>query len=241
MKKIIKKPLAFHEVYYLGNVPTHVEKLRAQGHATMERYDWHLAVTDVTEIRTSPTPPWSLVGLNLEEEGLEIGHKKEFFAIVDFERKGYEKYRDEQINVLKNLGLPYVAFEERMPMAEIRDYYKKASLSVGSCPETFGVPIAECLACGTEVFTPSSSWPMSWRLDEDPKPNSEGKLPDCFVTYETSEKLEKLLMLFYKSWDANQKPRQVQETFLKHYPHFYHGNQKGVEEFLRRVSENNFN
>lgn len=235
LKKLLKKPIAFHEVYYLGNVPTHVNKLKSQGHPTMERYDWHLAVTDVTEIRTSPNPPWSLVGLNLEGEGLDVGHKKEFFAIVDFERKGYEKYRDEQIKALDNIGLPYVAFEERMPMDEIRDYYKRASLIFLSFPETFGVPIAECLACGTAVFTPSSSWPMSWRLDEDPKPNSIGNLPDCFIEYENLEKLEMLLLEFHQNWDKEKVPKCIRGLFLETYPHFFYGNFNGVKEFLKIV------
>lgn len=235
LKGILKKPLAFHEVYYLGNVPTHIERLKRQGHPTMERYDWHLAVTDTTEVRSLPKPPWSVVGLNLEGEGLELGHKKDFFAIVDFERKGYEKFRDDQIRVLDTLGLPYVAFEKRMTMPEIRDYYKRASLIFLSFPETFGVPIAECLACGTAVFTPSSSWPMSWRLDEKPQPNSEGKLPNCFVEYETSIKLEKYLLEFYHNWDKEKTPEKIREIFLNTYPHFFYGNLDGVKAFIKTI------
>lgn len=239
LKRQFKKPIAFHEVYYLGNVPTHVKRLKLQGHPTMERYDWHLAVTDITEIKSSPRPPWSLVGLNLEGEGLEIGHKSDFFAIVDFERKGYEKYRDDQIKVLEKLRLPYVAFEERMSMSEIRDYYKKASLIFLSFPETFGVPIAECLACGTAIFTPSSSWPMSWRLDANPEPNSIGKLPNCFVEYKTPDGLQKLLKKFYEDWDMVKKPKEIQDTFFKTYPHFYSGNLEGVHEFVKVLNKIN--
>lgn len=233
LKKILKKPIAFHEVYYLGNVPSHVKRLKKQGHPTIERYDWHLAVTDVTEIKSSPQPPWSLVGLNLETEALEIGHKKDFFAIVDFERRGYEKYRDAQISVLDKLELPYIAFEKRMTMVEIRAYYKRASLIFLSFPETFGVPIAECLACGTAVFTPYSSWPMSWRLNQNPQPNSIGNLPDCFVVYETPEKLESLLLEFYNNWDLEKTPKNIRDIFLEIYPHFFYGNLEGVKEFLK--------
>lgn len=236
LKKILRKPIAFHEVYYLDNVPSHVKKLRKYGHPTIERYDWHLAVTDVTEVKSAPKPPWSLVGLNLENEGLEIGHKKEFFAIVDFERRGFEEFRNEQIRVLDKLGLPYVAFENRMSMTEIRDYYKRASLIFLSFPETFGVPIAECLACGTAVFTPSSSWPMSWRLDENPKPNSIGELPNCFIEYENAEKLEICLLEFYRNWNMEKTPRKIQEVFLETYPHFFYGRLEGVNEFLKELT-----
>ena len=203
----------------------------------MERYDWHLAVTDTTEVRSLPKPPWSVVGLNLEGEGLGLGHKKDFFAIVDFERKGYEKFRDDQIRVLDKLGLPYVAFEKRMTMPEIRDYYKRASLIFLSFPETFGVPIAECLACGTAVFTPSSSWPMSWRLDENPKPNSEGLLPECFIEYIDSVNLEKELMSFYKAWDIKKTPKIINDIFLKTYPHFFYGNLDGVKTYLKTIKK----
>jgi hypothetical protein len=58
LKKITNKPVLYYEVYYLGNAPTQVEKLINECNPTIERYDHHLSVANVTEIKDK-SGPWS--------------------------------------------------------------------------------------------------------------------------------------------------------------------------------------
>src|SRR5690606_17889532 len=52
LKRITKKPVLFYEVYYLGNAPSIVNILKANKDALADRYDAHLFVSPVTEIRS---------------------------------------------------------------------------------------------------------------------------------------------------------------------------------------------
>jgi hypothetical protein len=144
LKKMFQVPIVFHEVYYLGNAPSQIEKLKESGDFGINRYDWHLAVSQITETYTQEKPPWSAVGLNLEETDLDIPANKKLQAIVDFPQPGYEEERKRIIDALKNTGFPYIELTERISMAEIREIYKNSAIFFLSFPEAFGVPIAEC-------------------------------------------------------------------------------------------------
>lgn len=240
LKKIISpKPVMLYEVYFLGNTPYQINKLRAQGNPTIERYHWHLAITEVTEIHTSPKPPWSCIGLDLKSMGLKPQIKDDFFAIVDFEQAGYEAERQLQIKALNYLDIKYISFEERMPMEEIRDYYKRASLIFVQFPEAFGVPIAECLAFGTAVFTPNIEWVMSWRLKGD-KENVDLKLADCFFIYKNLEMLISQLSEFKINYHSFNSPKFIFNSFVSHYPHIYYGSDLALQEVVKRIKNQNF-
>ena len=235
-KKAPGIPIILYEVYYLGNAPSQIERLKAQNNPTIERYDWHLAVTEITEIRGKPTPPWSCVGLNLEQTGLRPLPKKECFAIVDFEQKGYERYRTEQIEVLKNLDIPFVSFEKRMSIHEIRNYYKNASLIFMESPEAFGVPLAECLSCGTAIFTPSKEWPMSWRIND----GEQEYLPECFIVYNNYDDLKSKLIEFKSLYNPELTPKRINKIFIESYPHFFYGRKDTIDDLVVLIKNRKF-
>lgn len=238
--KVKNIPIIYHEVYYLGNAPSQIDKLATENNPTIDRYDWHLAVSEVTEIRTIPKPPWSCVGLNLENTGLKPIPKQRFFAIVDFEQKGYEEQRNIQKEALKLAGIEVISFEKKMPINKIRNFYQNASIYFITSPEAFGLPIAECLASGTAVFTPSSSWPMSWRLDENPKMWEKGQLPECFVVYNDKDDLVEKLISFKNNFDYKKTPLELNRIFKTNYPHFYYGNTKAVIDLTDRIKHKQF-
>ena len=241
LKKIISpKPVILYEVYFLGNTPYQIDKLIGQGNPTIERYDWHLAITNITEIQSSPKPPWSCIGLDLKSLDLKPTVKNEFFAIVDFEQSGYEKERCMQIKALEFLKIPYVSFSSRMPMAEIRNYYRKASLIFLQFPEAFGIPVAECLSCGTAVFTKEIEWVMSWRIVNTDSTN-KFTLPECFYVYNNYERLIKQLKKLRDEYHQKTTPVSVFNTFITNYPHFYEGDDSSLKEFLKRIKKNQFN
>src|SRR5690606_7519353 len=127
LKEIIgRKPLIYYEVYYVGTAPTIIRKIEKMGHNQPEIFDWHLAVSEVSEIRLKARPPWSQIGLNLKSSALKPHPKKELFALVDFERWGHEEIRKKQIETLEALQIPYVALSGTYTIEEIREYYKRA-------------------------------------------------------------------------------------------------------------------
>ncbi len=99
-------------------------------------------------------------------------------------------------------------------------------------PEAFGLPIAECLSCGSYVFTPDSAWPMSWRLDEAPEVHGPGNLPECFVVYRGKDDLKEKIGKIRKSFDSIKTPVTVANCFNRFYPTFYSGNQDALREFI---------
>ena len=240
LKQIIKKPVLFYEVYYLENAPTQVEFLKRKGDPLTERYDWHLSVTSVTEIRSNKQGPWSCIGIDLSKSGLGPNTKKEFIALVDFMQPGFEKYHEKQIKVLQELNITTIVLNGSYSLEEIRAIYKKASVFFIQFPEAFGLPIAECLACGAQIITPNSGWPMSWRLDDTPEVHGEGILPDMFYTYSSYEDLKQMLIRFKDSYDLEQTPQRIFKKFIEYYPHYYFGNSQEINKVLSRIKSTNF-
>jgi hypothetical protein len=232
LREKISKPICLHEVYYLGNAPTQIAKLKKYGDPTEERYDWHFSVSDVTEIKSKPGKGWSRVGLCLTHTGLAPLAKEEFLVVVDFEQHCFEQNRKDQIEVLKELGIKYIALEGLYKMDELREIYKKACFFLIQSPEAFCIPIAECLSTGAVIGTASSAWPMSWRLDENPQVHSEGVLPDFFIEYKNIAGLKRLLLEIKDNYDLNKTPYQVFNAFVKTYPHYYYGDKTALKQML---------
>lgn len=241
LKSKLKKPVLFYEVYYLGNAPTQMERLKHEGEAGIDRYDWNLAVTDVTEIRSIPGNKWSRIGLNLEHTGLMPSVKEKFLVLVDFQQQGSEKNRKEQIEVLKEAGIPFIELNGSYTMDEIRKLYQRSCVLLIQSPEAFGLPIAECLSCGAYIMTPSSSWPMSWRLNDNPQIHEEGILPEIFQVYLSVKELKTALLNIQESYDLKTTPFNVFNSFINHYPHYYYGDIKSLQEtlnhfFIKKIS-----
>lgn len=199
-------------------------------------YDYNLFVTDVIETKTQiNSETQAVVGVDLTPSGLKPKPKKEFIAIVDFAQNRYEEYRSQQIKMLEKLGIDTIILERRYAIEEIRALYQKASVFFMAFPETFGLPIAECLAAGTYIFTPNSGWPMAWRLDEKPIPGGVGKLPACFEVYDTDEDLAAKLLALKRNYNSDKTPIYVFDTFIKHYSKFYYGDTEALRMLLNKI------
>jgi hypothetical protein len=235
LRDFIKKPIALYEVYYLGNSNTHTRMLQENNHHGVERYDWNFSVSGIAERQLEPGDErkWSVIGMNLEYSGLTVQEKKEFLVLVDFEQEGFEESRREQIALLKELGIKYISLEGRYPMQEIRELYKRASAILIQFPEAFGLPIAECLACGTAVLVRENYWAMSWRK---PKQGSEEYyLPACFSVYGNNAGLKSRLIELKQNFHPVNSAREIAEVFLKEYPEFYYGRGQELERALEVI------
>ena len=240
-KKLGNTPILFYEVFYLGNAPTQILKLQSINAMSIERYDWHLAVAEVTEIRQVPSAPWSQIGIYLRSTGLKPKTKGKFMAIVDFLQPGFEDFRNMQIQILKDLKIPYISLEGSYTFTEIRAIYMSATFYFMQSMEAFGLPIAECLCCGSYIFTPDSSWPMSWRLDENPQIHGSGILPECFVTYTGNQDLKIKLQNVMKTYELDATPQKVFDIFYTNYPTYYDGNKTAIEELLKKIERKELN
>ncbi|MFY8004774.1 MAG: glycosyltransferase [Chitinophagaceae bacterium] len=232
LRNIIKKPIWFLEVYYLGNAPTQIVKLQKEGHPTIERYDKHLCISPVTEIKQAPNPNWLPIGLNLQYTGLKPNIKEKFIALVDFVQPGYEAVQAEQIAVLNALNIETIVLNQRYTINEIRAIYQQAAVFFIQFPEAFGMPIAECLACGVQIFTPNSGWPMSWRLNNNPEIHGEGILGDCFTVYDSENDLKQKLTSFITKFHISNTPHEVFQQFLENYSTFFFGNSQNIKSLI---------
>lgn len=237
LKKKIKKPIGLCEVYYLGNAPTQIDLLRKNKEALTNRYDFHLSLSNVTEIRELPSKNWYPIGIKAQSWKLKPLPKKEFIAIIDFAQPGYENHRKIQISALNKAGIKYISLEKPYSFKEIRNIYQQGAFFFIESPEAFGVSILECLCCGCQIFTPKSSWPMSWRLNEQPEVGGDGILPSCFTVYQNEEQLIRELASFKKEYDLVESPKKVFESFLSCYPDFYYGNDREVKRLLLQLKK----
>lgn len=232
LKAIVKKPVLFYEVYYLGNAPTQIEVLQSNNDPLLERYDGHIFVSPVTELRWQDKSNAFCIGLLARTWNLKPLPKQRLVALVDFVQPGYEQFRIEQIQALQKAGIDYISLERRYSIEEIRNIYRDVSIFFVQFPEAFGLPILECLCTGAQIFTPDSAWPMSWRLDESPEVHGKGILPECFTVYDDEADLSHKLMLYKKNFDSVETPLQVNTIFKNYYPTFYDGNKAEIEKCL---------
>jgi hypothetical protein len=246
-KKYVKSPVALLEVYYLNNTPYQLDSLVQRKQSTADRYDWHFAVSDITEIKGVPSnqDSWSRVGLRLKEANLTYSTKKDLIALIDFPQTGNEKFRAQQIQALKKNNISYIELSNDgiYSIDDIRSFYSQCSMYFIQKIEAFGLPIAELLASGAQVFCANKDWPMSWRMGVDAgDKNSPGEyLPDIFTIYDSSDDLERKLRLFKENWHSLSTPKKIFEEFIRNYPHFYYGDMPSLALSLEHIVNRNEN
>ncbi|MEO5684457.1 MAG: hypothetical protein ABIQ88_17585 [Chitinophagaceae bacterium] len=236
LKRKFKGPVISYTESPLDAAPRNKMRLLDKDDYNEDLYDFNLFVTDTMEVKKEPGPRQAVFGTNVSHNTTLVpGKKKAFIAIVDFAQPGYESWREQQIRVLNKLNIETIILEGRHPIEEMRRIYAEAAVFFLAFPETFGLPIAECLSCGTAVFTPSSAWPMAWRLDEQPVSMGPGILPDCFHVYDDEVDLEKRLAAFIESYDLQKTSLAVFNSFSTHYNRFYAGDKQALEYLLRQL------
>jgi hypothetical protein len=235
LKKVLLKPVFVYEVYALENAPTQVMALKKSNDTLQDRYDGHLYISPITEIRNKNIENSFCIGLLANSWNLKPVPKKELMALVDFAQPEFEEYRSVQIAALKKAAIPFIVLEKRYTLEEIRLLYSQVSIYFMQSYEAFGLPILECLCAGATIFTPHSSWPMSWRLDEMPAIHGEGILPNCFSVYDTAENLLEKLQSFKNDFNNVETPKKVFHNFLETYPSFYNGNNNAILDLKNYV------
>lgn len=198
----------------------------------LERYDWYLVGSPVSELAMPPGPqPFSWIGIDIDDGTLYPAQGKRFSLLLDFEqdRGNYPGFRKVQLQALKEAGTSYEILEGRYSREEIRAKYRGAGGLMIAHRESFGLPISEVQACGGQIFLPRAEWAgahwMKPRLS-DPGP---GRHSANFVVYRnTVHALVDKLITAEQSFD----PTRRLETFMKCHPQLYRGDREVLKQFL---------
>jgi hypothetical protein len=225
LRQCTQAPIVLYDLVNLATRRKWIDRIRERGGYGLERYDWYLAASVVSEL---PMPrefqAYSLIGMNLISENLHPDQVPgDFLALVDFPRKGYEKERELQLQALKETGTRYLMLNEPLTISEIRALYRKTSLFFLSFRESFGLPIVELQLCGAKIATPYKNWAPSHYINKGIFSRGEGDLNRNFIVYENDLGLLKEKIQALK---RNHNPQAVIDEFKTTTPHLYQGDLK---------------
>jgi len=203
--------------------------VRSNNNWGLERYDWYLSSSIVSEF---PLPqydwPFSVIGVNLDD-GTLYPEQKEFIALVDFERTGFEAEREVQIRALQATNTKFIELKGQYSVAAIRKIYRQCSIYFIAFRESFGLPICELQACGSYIFTPYAHWVPSHWIKPDLSVPGPGEISPNFIVYHNDlETLKNKIIQIKKSFDA----KQVRQRFLKYHPQLFYGDLKELQRFV---------
>jgi len=232
-------PIVLYDLVYLPTRGSWMKYLREGspqhgipdgGHFGLERYDYYLCVSVVSEYPLPPEPnPYALIGVNLDDGSLYSDQNEDFVALLDFERSNHLEERRIQIEVLKETNTKYVQLSGSYPIEKIRAIYRKSSIYFLAHRESFGLPICELQACGSYIFTPYSEWcPSHWIKDDLSQPGA-GQLSPNFVVYHNDK--QKLIQEITRI-KASFVPGEARKTFETYHPQLLRGNIAELKKFI---------
>jgi hypothetical protein len=212
-----------------------------RGSFRMNRFDWYLVASVVSEIPLPPGPqPYSLVGVDIDDGSLFPDQNGEVRALIDFaqNRLNYPSFRKTQIAGLERAGVPYRILEGQFSLSEIRETYRHTGIFFLAHRESFGLPICELQACGSCIFTPRAEWAGAHWIKEDLTVPGPGYLsPNFFVYHDDIGRLTEQLEMVRSSFD----PARNLRTFREFHPHLYRGDPAALAGFLSRIEDGTIN
>jgi hypothetical protein len=231
-------PIVLYQNYYLATRGSWSKKIFAASGFGLERYDWYLAASLVSEYPlTGKGHPVSTIGHDLRDGSLFIEpdklNGKPYKVLLDFERKGFEQYRQLQIQALQETDTEYTQLKGRYSMAEIRAVYRAHSALFLSSRESFCLPIVENQLCGNDIFIPFKIWTPSHFINKPVDELGEGGLGDNFKVYDQCLQTLKALIQQCKS---DYQPQQRLARFKQDYPQLYQGDLIALQSLLDKVS-----
>lgn len=235
-RKEHRVPIVNYDLVYLPTRSFWKEKIKKANptKVLMERYDWYLSVSYVSEEGLKGDyHPFHHIGLDVTHPDLYVKDKA-FIAILDFPQKGFEAERTLQLEVLNELNIPFTQLELPLSKTDLFAIYRKGALFFLSFRESFGLPIVENQLCGNKIVTPYKHWVPSHQLKNDYSQDDEGTLNNNFLVYDNDKETLKNMLL------AEQKklnPTLVCEDFQKDYPYYNHINTVVLKDFLEKIEQ----
>lgn len=250
LRQQFKTPIVLYQNYYLPTRGDWAERIKARGGFGLERYDWYLPASVVSEYAltqdvltqdtTTPEPHrFSLIGHDLRDDSLFVESNKAdkpFKVLLDFERKGFEAFRALQIEALEQTNTDYTQLSGRYSLADIRQIYRQHSALFLSFRESFGLPVVENQLCGNFIFAPHKKWVPSHYIDKPLHQAGEGALGVNFRIYDNQLETLKAQIIQCRE---NYQPKQVVVDFKRQYPQLYHGDLEALQGLLAKVGAGN--
>jgi hypothetical protein len=213
--------------------------IRSGNHFGIERYDWHLCASVVSEVPMPVGPqPYSLIGLDLNDGTLFPDQQGKIVALLDFEREAHFQERQAQTSALRNAGIPFIELKGRYSIRAIRKLYRRCAFYFLAHRESFGLPICETQACGSYVFTPVENWcPSHWQKDDLYAPGV-GQLTKNFIVYNNDPRfLADELSRLKTVYDA----QAVRQRFLREHGSLFYGDIDELNRFVGMVRSGEIN
>lgn len=243
IRQKVQRPVVLYQNYYLATRGDWSQKIITLGGNNkgygLERYDWYLAASVVSESPLSKQAhPYSLIGQDLRDASLVAEAKPSFKVLLDFDRKGFEQFRQLQIQALEQTNIEYTQLKGRYSQADIRQLYRQHSALFLSCRESFGLPIVENQLCGSYIFTPFKNWAPSHYINKSLHASGEGDLGDNFMVYDNDvEKLKQQLL----SCQKNHPGEQIEQSFKRQYRALYQGDLRQLSNFVTKLARGEIN
>lgn len=235
-------PIVLYDVFYLPTRGPWAEWLQRGnpamgipngGHWGLERFDWYLCASVVSEFPMPPGPqPYTIIGLDLDDGTLRPEPKEEFLALLDFEHPPDMLERAIQILACEETKTKYVVLNGLYSISDIRAIYRRTSIYFLSMRESFGLPICELQACGSYVFTPYARWAPSHWIKEDLAVPGPGTLSPNFIVYDNDKET---LIRQIETVKSHYDPERVSRTFLQTHPQYYRGDTTELKKFVEML------
>lgn len=233
IRKTAPIPIVLYQNYYLATRGGWAHEIVSNKGFGLERYDWYFAASLISEYPLSREDhPCSLIGHDLRSGSLSVEPNKPFRVLLDFKRRGFERYRQLQIQALEETGIEYAELSGRYSPNEINALYRTHSALFLSFRESFGLPIVENQLCGNYIFTPFCNWAPSHYIDKSVYSAGEGKLGSNFIVYDNDlDKLKSLLLECQNIYSAEVNF----DNFRAEYPTLYRGDLIALSEFITQL------
>ncbi|MDR2473645.1 MAG: hypothetical protein LBD53_08835 [Tannerella sp.] len=234
LRRRFNKPVVNYDLHFMPNQGWY-KKIKQQNVSNygLERYDWYLPASLVSEYALPKEIPqiYSHVGFDVKSPSL-YPEQKEFTALIDFERKGYEAERAIQIQALKETNTPYVELKGRYTADDIRSIYRRCGMYFPAFRESFGLPILELQLCGCTIFTPFREWVPAHFLNKSVNVKGNGDPGSNFFVYNNDiEKLKSMIINLKEHYN----PQTVIDRFKTEYPFYYSYNKEEMKSFLQKL------
>ncbi len=226
------RPVLLHSVFYVGGSEHWLDRLPE---GALDKYDAFLTVSGLHDVAPREPDRYQPIGLALDT-ARPVCRPREFMALLDFPREGYEAARAVQVRALERAGVPSIELEGEYSFDDIRALYDRVGLAFVAFPEAFGVPVVELQFAGALNASPDPLWVKRHALLPpggvfDPA----AEFSDNFVFYAGEDDLVRCLESRRDAWD----PAQVRARLEECQPAFVRGDAARLAAVLERFEQGN--
>jgi len=222
------RPMLFYEVFYIGGSRTWLDQLPSDA---LNRFDAFLSVSGVQDVK--PVQPDSMFVVGMDHAPVQpFLAQRQFTALLDFPREGYEADRELQQRAIQRANIPVTCLDGEYTFEQIEQIYSQTGIAFVAFPEAFGIPIVQLQRYGAYIGSPHREWVKRHALLPDLSAYYDVPEPaftDNFVIYRDDQELADRLAQLHES----AAPEKVQERLLQAQPFYCNGNTEQLRAALQ--------